>query len=212
MSEACTPVTTDTLHLLKITLKNVQPTIAREVLVPSDLRLDRLHDVIQIAMGWGNAHLHEFIVGTLRDGEHYGSAMHDSVGFGPPTRAETKFTLRQIAPAKGSKFIYWYDFGDDWYHDISVKSVIAQIPDQPVPYCVRAARACPPDDCGGPWGYANLLAILTDPKHEEHADMRDWLGDEFDPEAVDVDLINEDLAGLAGYWNPPPRKRKPASR
>ncbi|MEO5626582.1 MAG: plasmid pRiA4b ORF-3 family protein [Dokdonella sp.] len=203
---------TDTLHHLKIALKNVRPTVVREVLVPSTLRLDRLHAVIQTAMGWGDVHMHEFIVGTLRDGERFGTPTPDVFAVGSPTRNEKKFTLRQAAPAKGSKFVYWYDFGDDWYHDISVKAVVEVIPDLPVPYCLKASRACPPEDCGGPGGYANLLAILADPTHEEHADMCDWIGEPFDPEAVDVDLINEGLWTLARDWNRPPSKRKPTSR
>ncbi len=203
---------TDTLHHLKITLKNVQPPIMREVLVPSGLRLDRLHAVIQIAMGWTDSHMHEFIVGTLRDGERFGTPDADSFADGPPTRKETQFTLKQIAPAKGSKFLYWYDFGDDWHHEIGVKAVVAATPEWPHPACIKATRACPPEDCGGPWGYAKLLEVLADPRHEEHADMRDWIGDDFDPERIDFDAINEALATLAGRWNLKPRKKSAGSR
>lgn len=90
----------DTLHHLNIELKNVKPMIGREVLVPSDIRLDRLNEMIQA--GWADSHLHEFIVGTLRDGERFGTPVHDPFASGPPTRNETKFTLRQTAPDKGS--------------------------------------------------------------------------------------------------------------
>lgn len=203
---------TSTLHHLRVVLKNARPTIMRELLVPSDLRLDRLHEVIQIAMGWEDEHMHEFIVGTLRNGERFGMPTPDPFGFGSPTRNETKYTLDQVAPVKGGKLIYWYDFGDDWYHDISVKAVVAATSDQPVPFCLKASRACPPEDCGGPWGYANLLAILADPKHEEHEELSEWIGDDFDPELVDIDAINAELAGLARHWNRAPRKRKPALR
>lgn len=202
----------DTLHHLTIVLKNLKPVIRREVLVPSDLRLDRLHQVIQVTMGWEDLHLHEIIVGSLRDGERYGTPMSDPFASGPATRNETKFTLRQIAPDKGGKFLYWYDFGDDWHHEASVKAVLVATPDQPVPYCLEASRACPPEDCGGPGGYANLLRILGDPKHEEHDDTRDWIGDGFDPEHVDIDAINKELAALARRWSRVPRKRAATSR
>lgn len=199
----------DTVHHLKIALKNVQPPIWREVLVPSDLRLDRLHHVIQIAMGWEDEHMHEFIVGSLRNGERFGQALPDPFGFGAPTRNETKFTLQQIAPSKGGKFLYWYDFGDDWYHEISVKAVLPATPDLPVPRCLKSAGGCPPEDCGGPWGYANLLAILAEPEHEEHEEMREWIGDDFDPARFDFEAVNRALATLANRWNRAPRKRKP---
>lgn len=202
----------DTIHHLKIELKNLKPMIGREVLVPSDIRLDRLHEVIQVAMGWTDSHLHEFIVGTLRDGERFGPPVSDPFASGPPSRNETKFTLRQIAPDKGSKLLYWYDFGDDWHHEVSVKAVLVATPNQPVPCCLKASRACPPEDCGGPWGYANLLDILADPEHEEHDDMRDWVGDGFDPEHVDIDAINKELAALARRWNRTPRKRAATPR
>jgi len=191
----------ETFHLLRITLVDVKPAVWRELLVPSKIRLDWLHLVIQIAMGWDNTHMHEFIVGTLRDGRRFGwPNPDDDPLFGlPATENESKFTLAQIAPAKGNKFRYWYDFGDDWYHLVSVKGVVAAGPHQ-LPLCIRAARACPPEDCGGPWGYAELLKALSDPRHPKHADMQDWIGDDFDSELVEMDEINTALAAYAGSW------------
>ena len=201
---------TKTLHHLRITLEQVEPKVQREFMVPSGLRLDRLHTVIQVVMGWTDTHLHEFIVGTLRDGLRYGVPDPEfaGIGIGPQTRKETGATLAQIAPAKGSAFRYWYDFGDDWMHQVKVKAIVPEEAiGSAVPFCVKGRGACPPEDCGGPWGYGNLQAILADPGHEEHADMREWIGDHFDPQAFDPDAINDELAIIAAGWQRPARAR-----
>lgn len=200
-----------TPHHLKIVLDNVKPSILREVIVPSDLRLDRLHTVIRIAMGWTDSHMPEFIVGTSRDGERYGMQVPDEWSFGEPTRDEKQCTLERVAPTKGGRFRYWYDFGDDRYHTLTVKAIIPAASNLPVPYCVKAARACPPEDCGGPWGYANLLAAPADPADEEHDEMREWAGEDFDPERVDVDVINAELIRLRAARQMRPARRKASS-
>jgi hypothetical protein len=204
-------MTQPTNHLLRVTLRDVRPKVTRGLLVPSGLSLDRLHQVLQVAMGWEDAHPHEFIVGSLRNGQRYGKG-HSSPLFGPATRSEKRFTLMQVAPTEGSKFLYWYDFGDDWYHDIVVKGIGVPQRDIATPHCADGKGACPPEDCGGPPGYANLLAALTNPKHEDHEDACEWLGDDFDPSAFDVDAVNEDLAGLVEFWNRPPRTRTRKAR
>lgn len=192
----------EAVHLLRIVLVDVKPAVWRELLVPSEIRLDRLHLVIQIAMGWDNAHMHEFIAGTLREGRRFGwPNPDDDPLFGmPATENESKFTLAEIAPAKGDKFRYWYDFGDDWYHQISVKGVISADPSLKLPLCILASRACPPEDCGGPWGYSEMLKALADAGHERHEELQEWIGDDFDPAFVDVDAINAALAAYAKSW------------
>jgi hypothetical protein len=140
----------ESTHHLRVTLLHVAPRVTRTLLVPSHLSLDRLHQVLQVAMGWGESHLHEYIVGTLRSGERYGPAQRDS-SFGFDNRAprpEKRFTLQQIAPRKGSKFLYWYDFGDDWYHDIVVSEIAAPEPGHAGSRCLEGQGACPPEDCG----------------------------------------------------------------
>jgi len=198
---------TVSLHHLRIALKNVEPKVQREVVVPSDLRLDRLHRVLQVVMGWSNAHLHEFIVGSLRDGARYGPPQPRDLCLGRGTLNEARYTLAQIAPGKGHRFHYWYDFGDDWMHEIAVKAVLADPAEGGAPFCLTARGACPPEDCGGPWGYAELLEILADPQHPEYADRLDWLGGEFDPALVNIDAINTDLAVLARSWRARPRTK-----
>ena len=199
-----------TAHHLKIALKNIRPAIAREILVPSDIRLDRLHDVIQLAMGWEDCHLHEFSngvrgLGELRFGPR-GAEM--DMGFGPPMRDESKATLLDLAPAKGDKFTYSYDFGDDWLHTIMVKAIGELRPaDVPLPVCLKAAGACPPEDCGGPHGYVRFLEVLDDPKHPEYNDLRNWIGGDWDSEHYDIVWVNQSLAKLAASWNRSPKKR-----
>jgi len=207
-----------TVHHLKITLKHLKPLIWREVLVPSDIRLDRLHQVIQIAMGWEDCHLHEFSAGKrgpteLRFGSRKAQVDLGS-GFGdaPPLRDECKATLLDLAPVKGSKFVYWYDFGDDWLHDVVVKAVGQPAAGLPVPGCARAAGGCPPEDCGGPPGYCRMLEILADPRHEEFEEMLDWIGEDWQPEHYDIAAVNAELARLAAGWTKqagkPPRPAK----
>lgn len=199
----------NSVHQLKITLEHVKPVVWREVLVPSDLRLDRLHQVIQIVMGWQDCHLHQFSNGVRGMGEMIFGPMQDAFddGIGPPLRSETQATLLELAPAKGDKFRYWYDFGDDWLHRVVVTAVGA--PESlPIPRCIKAAGACPPDDCGGPPGYERLLSVLADPAHEEHADMREWIGGDWNAEYYDIAAINQDLTALATRWRRPARKTK----
>ena len=173
---------TKALHHLSISLEQVKPRVQREFVVPSSLRLDHLHTVIQVVMGWTDTHMHEFIVGTLRDGIRYGRPDPEfaNIGFGPQTRKETGAILAQIAPAKGNTFRYWYDFGDDWMHVLKVKAIVpVEVVGNDIPFCIKGRGACSPEDCGGLWGYANLLATLADPVHEDHADMLEWIGGPF---------------------------------
>lgn len=183
-----------TLHHLKITLRDVDPKVVRELLVPSDLRLE---------------HLHEFIVGSLRDGERFGPKRSEGpfADFGAPVGDERRYTLKSLAPARGSRFIYWYDFGDDWYHDVVVSSVAASDMPPGAPLCLAAQNACPPEDCGGPWGYANLLEALRDPRHPDHAEILDWLGGGFDPTHCDRGAIQAALEDLATTWTGRSRKQ-----
>lgn len=196
------------MHHLRIVLKHVAPKVVREFLVPSDVRLDRLHDVIQIVMGWTDSHMHEFVVGGLREGLRYGPAGYELGIFGDAPADERKATLQQIAGAKGAKFLYSYDFGDDWLHEVAVKAIIEPIEATTAPVCLKATGACPPEDCGGPWGYTGLLEVLRDPKHEDHGGMREWVGEEWNPEFYDINEVNAALAGLARRWKRTTKKTR----
>lgn len=204
------------LHRLSITLDDVSPAVHRDLVVPSNLRLDQLHQVLQTVMGWDDSHLHMFIVESGQDVLRYGAPDPDFEDFGMPVKAENRYTLEQLAPAAGSGFDYWYDFGDDWHHSIEVTAVMdaASLEAGEGIHCIAAQGACPPEDCGGPPGYAHLLECLQNPKHPEHRDARQWVGGTFDPAFVDLEQINLELTVLAGTFaavRTAPAKR-PATR
>ncbi len=176
---------------LRIALENIEPPIWRRVIVPDNLSFAQLHKIIQRAMGWGDYHLHEFEVGEVAIGDPAGA---DDV-FGGPERKilpEAKTRLGE-AIGKKRKFRYWYDFGDDWWHTIAIEKRLPPDPETPPVQLVAGERACPPEDCGGPWGYAELLLVLADPAHPEHEEMQEWVG-EFDPEAFDLAATDKAVA------------------
>ncbi len=177
------------IYQLKITLYDAHPPIWRRVLVPSGVNLHQLHQIIQIAMGWTDSHLHQFDI----DGEFYGIPSEEDW---EPMMNERQFTLEQIAPPVKRKFVYEYDFGDGWRHDVVVEKITSPMPDEKYPQCIKGKRACPPEDVGGILGYETLLDALQDEGHEEHGSYLEWLGGEFDPEAFDLVAINQDLCRI----------------
>jgi hypothetical protein len=170
-----------TVHSLRILLSESDPPIWRAVEVPSDIRLDRLHCIIQAAMGWCDGHPHQF---TVED-----ECVADP-GAADDVRDERAVRLHQIAPEKGSSFLYVYDFGDDWQHEITVEAVEPRADAAAHVRCTGGARTCPPEDCGGIPGYEDLLRVLGDPLDDEHAAMCELVGGRFDPEAFDLGAAN----------------------
>lgn len=179
------------IYEIKITLQDVKPAIWRRLHVPSDITLAQLHEVIQIAMGWTNSHLHQFVIA----GERYGSAEMDDDDFGHKMVDEHRVQLDKVATPK-SRFVYEYDFGDDWRHEIKVEKVVASQEGIKTPYCITGELACPPEDCGGAWGYVDMLEKLAEPTGEERSELIEWLGYEFDPQQFDLHKINENLKHL----------------
>ena len=173
------------IYQLKVTLRRTHPPVWRRIEVPGDIKLGKLHDVIQITMGWTDSHMHTFRLGMVQ----YGTPSRE---FPDMFRNERNVRLDQLV-GKRDKLIYEYDFGDGWEHDLKIEKVFAPEPGVRYPRCTKGKRACPPDDCGGPWGYEHLIEALRDPKHEEHEEMTEWIGDEFDPEAFDLDEVNQGL-------------------
>jgi pRiA4b ORF-3-like protein len=176
--------TSPTRLQLKITLDNLEPPIWRRVVVRDDLSFAQLHKVIQAAMGWEDCHLHQFELASPR--LFIGTQSKDDPFSGESTRMLPERTTRlaEVLERK-RKFRYWYDFGDDWWHTIAIEKRLPAEADGPAAELLEGERACPPEDCGGPWGYAEMLAAVTDPAHPEHEDIREWLGD-FDATAVDL--------------------------
>ena len=177
---------TASVYQLKVTLQNIKPPVWRRVLVDAASTLDHVHEVIQAAFGWWNYHLHEFEI----DGKSYGVPDPDD-DWGTPTIDERRVRLDKIATV-GSSISYTYDFGDGWDHRITVEKILPAS-DVAVPACIGGRRACPPEDCGGPWGYENLLAALADRTHPEHRELAEWIGRPFDPEAFDPDDFADNL-------------------
>jgi len=174
---------------LRVSLRDIQPEIWRLIRVPHDIRMDRLHAVLQAAFGWTNSHLHQFIIKGegpvplfVRDPRNDDEAFTDQE---PRPVDERKVMLHRFLTQPGDRLTYEYDFGDDWMHELSLVAVHNQTTRLSAALCLDGARACPPEDCGGPPGYEDFLAAIRDPKHEEHESMKEWIGGEFDPEAFD---------------------------
>ena len=180
------------IYQLKITLAHSKPPIWRRVLVPGDVTLEHLHYIIQVAMGWTNYHLHQFIV----HGIYFGVPNPDYFDY-MEMNDERRFRLNQIADKEGSRFRYEYDFGDGWMHTLLVEKILEPDPSGQVPVCIKGRRACPPEDVGGVWGYGNFLEAIGDPDHPEHEDYVRWIGGAFDPEAFDLEETNLLLQELA---------------
>ena len=187
----------DTVARLKITLDDVKPTVLRRVEVPFDIRLDRLHLTIQAAMGWTNSHLYE-----LRAGDVGWSTPHPDQDWAGDFLDARKARLGDILEDIGTKKLaYHYDFGDGWEHTIKVERLADPAPGVLYPRLITVSGRCPPEDCGGPWGYAELLEAIKDPKHERHAELTEWIGDGFDPDADDAERLTADVAELAKTWS-----------
>jgi hypothetical protein len=181
--------------VLKVQLADARPPIWRRLVVPTSLTLFELHAVIQGAMGWTDSHLHMFVKGEAR----YMLPEEDEPD--DEYLDERRYTLADLTDRKGARFTYEYDFGDGWEHRITVED-LSEVPGQVEPHCTAGKRARPPEDCGGPFGYAELLETLADPKHPEHREMKEWAG-EIDAEAFDLAEAN---AGIAAAYR---HRRKP---
>ncbi len=168
----------------------------RRVVVNSNITLAQLHEVIQTAMGWTDSHLHLFTIADRR----YGNPEYLDDWSGDLSN-EANFRLSKSSTV-GAKFRYEYDFGDGWEHDILVEKIEPGRVERPVVLAGR--RACPPEDCGGPWGYEDLIAAISDPTHDRHAELTEWAGPYFQPAVFDRDATNQALALEATGGSPTP--------
>ena len=183
------PTKSDLLFQFKITLLDIKPAIWRRIQVP-DCTLADLHEYIQAAFGWENYHLHQFEI----DGVQYSQPAPDGDDFDMDFEDETDVLLSKLLPksAKRTRWIYEYDFGDGWRHEVLFEGFPPSDPKAKYPLCLEGERACPPEDCGGPWGYADYLAAIADPEHEQHEEMLEWRGP-FDPEAFDAKRATKEM-------------------
>lgn len=186
------------VYQFKVTLKSIRPPIWRRIHVPETYTFWDLHVAIQDAMGWLDDHLHAFFVKNPKSG--------DSEEIGIPE--ETEWTDHRVLAGwergisgyfstNNPKALYVYDFGDDWAHDITLEKILPREKGLDYPLCLKGKRACPPEDCGGVFGYRDLLQILSDPEDEEYEETLEWLGEDFDPESFDPEAID--------FWDPEER-------
>jgi hypothetical protein len=179
---------TGAVYQLKITLRDVRPPIWRRVQV-EDCTLSRLHEIIQVAMGWEFSHLYSFKV----NGIDYGDL--EMTGGELDMEDDRRVKLSRLVPGEKFKFHYTYDFGDNWEHEVLVEKILAPGAGGTYPICVDGKRAGPPEDVGGAWGYMEFVETIRDPNHKSHREMLEWVGGEFDPEAFDIDAVNAELTG-----------------
>lgn len=175
---------------LKIQLADIRPPVWRRVLVPGEIGLGELHEVIQAAFGWTNTHLHEFEIGGGRYGTPDPDWGNDEV------HNESRAKLFRLV-GEGDRLNYTYDFGDDWEHRITVEKIVPPQDGTHYPACTAGRRACPPEDVGGPWGYAEFLEALGDRDHEEHESWTEWIGGSFDPDEFDLAAADAALKHFA---------------
>ena len=202
------------VYQLKVSIAGARPPIWRRVLVRADSTLAALHLVIQALMGWYDDHLHEFEAplpgetsqlkrSARRDYRLFRSNFDPS---GQPLdwimddgqEDEATAILAEVAPAEKTRFSYIYDMGDYWEHDILVEKIIPAAPDGVYPTCLTGKRNGPIEDCGGLWGYEEMLEILADPAHQEHRQRKAWLEEVYgvtawDGAAFDLEAINNRL-------------------
>jgi transposase len=175
------------IYQLKISLMEIKPPIWRRVQVPSSTTLQQLHQIVQEAMGWYNCHLYQFNI----DGIEYGQSQPE---YDFNVRDSKTVQLAQVVRGEKFKFRYSYDFGDGWEHEILVEKILPREPKVRYPVCLKGKRACPPEDCGGAWGYIEFLEAIQDSSHPEHENLLEWVGGDFDPENCNLDEINRRLA------------------
>ena len=180
-----------TALLLRASIQHCVPAITRRVVVPATISLQELHIVLQILFDWQDCHLWQFSFGKV---DYVGDDVDDMDDFAASARESRGAYGVSLMDAleKRRTFLYNYDFGDDWQVDLKFERKIEGT-DASIPVCIEGERAGPPEDCGGPYGYMNLLEILANPKHPEREETLEWLDEDFDPAAFDLTTVNAEL-------------------
>ncbi len=176
-------------YQFRVVLQETDPPIWRRFVVPSGITLHRLHLILQEVMGWTNSHLYRFKIGTKEYAEPDPENEFNELYFKNSRRTK----LERLVINKGSIFHYEYDFGDSWIHELVIEDILEPGSSQQYPVCLAGERACPPEDCGGPHGYAELLGIISNPEREEYLDTMAWLGGQFSPAMFSVEKVNRHL-------------------
>ena len=148
------------VYQIRVALEGVRPPIWRRIEVTSDTALEKLHLILQVVMGWDNCHLHQFTIGSV----HYGQPDPD---YSLEIENETNVKLYQVASRENTRFIYEYDFGDNWEHTVLIEKILPLETGKYYPFCLKGKRACPPEDVGGTGGYADFIEVIQEVKHPE---------------------------------------------
>lgn len=186
------------VYQFKIALLDIRPPIWRRIQVP-DGTLDKLHEHVQTAIGWTNSHLHQFEIGGRRYGDP--ELLDDDWGENDfVDSTEVRLSTLLAKKRKSFRFFYEYDFGDGWRHEIIYEGAQPAETGVRYPRCVEGARACPPEDVGGPWGYGDFLEVMANPKHKRHRELREWFGGPFDPESFDAAGATKYMRGGLPNW------------
>ncbi len=175
------------IYQFKISLKGIKPKIWRRIQVPENYSFWDLHVAIQDVMGWFDCHLHQFHVNNQVTGgpEFIGIPNDDKFEDEVPILPGWEMFISDFFSLNKKNFLYEYDFGDSWNHDIFLEKILSKKPDTIYPICLAGERACPPEDCGGSYGYEDFIKIIKDPQHKEYKNMMKWSGGNFDPELFD---------------------------
>ena len=183
---------TENILSVKVTLRGIRPPIWRRLLIPDRMTLGDLHEAIQAAMGWENGHLHLFEIAGRQFGDPDPEfRAHDAAN-------EARMTLAGVVKSGVNRFTYVYDFGDNWEHAVLIEKRAPKVIGTRFPACVAGKRNCPPEDCGGLWGYEELVAILADPSDTRHDEWKEIYGEDFDPEDFSPAVAD---AGLAARFH-----------
>lgn len=199
----------DQIFQFKITLNDSKPSIWRRIIVPADYTFFELHCAIQNAMGWTDSHLHAFRFANKNNKGrpiNIATPMPDDDECGHEKIDERLTRIADYFGKISKQCVYDYDFGDSWEHMVVLEKTLLAVKGAKYPQCVAGKNACPPDDCGGVWGYMNLIEVLKNPKHPDHADMLDWLciedPREFDPSDFDPNEVKfENTKKRLAEWN-----------
>jgi len=183
----------ETIVTLKITLLGAKPPIWRRLEVPASYHLGELHNTLNAAMGWLDSHLHQFDI----DGRKYSVSDDDIWDDVDAPLPEDSLVLAGLARAGVKRFRYWYDFGDSWHHGVVIEKTGPAEEGVFYPRCVAGRRACPPEDCGGLWGFEDFKNTMADPRHPEHDELKEWYGGDFDPEAFSAEEVSKLLRQVA---------------
>jgi hypothetical protein len=176
------------VYRVLVTLQRIEPAIWRRLVLPSELRLGKLHRVLHCVFDWEGYHLHQFVVGDTLYGvpdPEWGNAL--------PMIDERSVPLSRVLTQVGDTMVYEYDVGDSWRHDVVLEQILPSDPERASLVCLAGARARPPEDVGGVWGYADFLQAISDLEHAEHKELLTWVGGVFDPEGCDVSMTNRQL-------------------